>query len=90
MEVDEEFPTDVIRLDEMQPGWRERVVHRRFLPSMTVSNALVRPGVARPAAVTPVKGLYLAGDWVGDEGILSDAALASARTAARAILASAG
>jgi len=77
-------------LDEMQPGWRDRVVHRRFLPSMTVSNALVRPGVARPAAVTPVKGLYLAGDWVGDEGILSDAALASARTAAKAILASAG
>jgi len=73
-------------LDEMQPGWRERIVHRRFLPSMTVSNALVRPGVARPAAVTKIKGLYLAGDWIGDEGILSDAALASARTAARAIL----
>jgi len=76
-------------LDEMQPGWRERVVHRRFLPSMTVSNALVRPGIARPAAVTKIKGLYLAGDWIGDEGILSDAALASARTAAKAILASA-
>jgi phytoene dehydrogenase-like protein len=74
-------------LDEMQPGWRERVVHRRFLPSMTVSNALVRPNVPRPAAVTPVKGLYLAGDWIGDEGILSDAALASARAAAKAILA---
>ncbi|HEV2720123.1 MAG TPA: NAD(P)/FAD-dependent oxidoreductase [Thermoanaerobaculia bacterium] len=73
-------------LDEMQPGWRERVVHRRFLPSMTVSNALVRPNAARPSAVTAVKGLYLAGDWVGDEGILSDAALASARAAAKAIL----
>ena len=73
-------------LDEMQPGWRERVVHRRFLPSMTVSNALVRPNAPRPAAVTPIKGLYLAGDWIGDEGILSDAALASARAAARAIL----
>jgi phytoene dehydrogenase-like protein len=74
-------------LDEMQPGWRERVVHRRFLPSMTVSNALVRPGTPRPAAVTAVKGLYLAGDWIGDEGILSDASLASARAAAKAILA---
>lgn len=75
-------------LDEMQPGWRERVVHRRFLPSMTVSNALVRPHAPRPNTVTAVKGLYLAGDWVGDEGILSDAALASARAAAKAILAS--
>jgi phytoene dehydrogenase-like protein len=75
-------------LDEFQPGWRDLIVHRRFLPSMTVSNALVRPNAPRPAAVTPIKGLYLAGDWVGEEGILSDAALASARTAAKAILSS--
>jgi phytoene dehydrogenase-like protein len=75
-------------LDAMQPGWRDVVVHRRFLPSMTVSHALVRPGAARPAVTTAVKGLYLAGDWVGDEGLLSDAALSSARAAAKAILAS--
>jgi pyruvate/2-oxoglutarate dehydrogenase complex dihydrolipoamide dehydrogenase (E3) component len=37
--------------------------------------------------VTAVRGLYLAGDWVGDEGMLADAALASARAAAKAILA---
>lgn len=75
-------------LDAIQPGWRDVIVHRRFLPSMTVSNALVRPGVARPSVTTSVKGLYLAGDWVGDEGLLSDAALSSARAAAKAILAS--
>lgn len=74
-------------LDRLQPGWREHVVHRRFLPSMNVSNALVKPGTARPSAVTPIKGLYIAGDWVGDEGWLSDAALTSARAAAKAILA---
>ncbi len=74
-------------LDRMQPGWREVLVHRRFLPAMTVANVLVTPSMHRPAAVTPVRGLYIAGDWVGEEGILSDAALASARTAAKAILA---
>lgn len=74
-------------LDRMQPGWREAVVHRRFLPAMTVSNALVTPGTKRPSPVTPIRGLYLAGDWVGDEGLLSDASLASARAAARAMLA---
>lgn len=73
-------------LDEMQPGWRERVVHRRFLPAMTVSNALVRPDVPRATAATPVKGLYVAGDWVGEEGMLTDAVLASARAAAKGIL----
>jgi phytoene dehydrogenase-like protein len=74
-------------LDDLQPGWREVVVHRRFLPSMTVSNALVTPQAKRPDVRTPVRGLYLAGDWVGDDGLLSDAALASARAAAKAILA---
>jgi len=75
-------------LDEMQPGWRESVVHCRFLPSMVVSNAVMPPAPAtRPASATPIRGLYLAGDWVGDTGLLSDAALASARAAAKAILA---
>lgn len=74
--------------DALQPGWRDVVVHRRFLPQMTVSNALVTPNAPRPPVTTPVEGLYVAGDWVGDEGILSDAALASARAAAKAILAS--
>ena len=74
-------------LDRMQPGWREVLVHRRFLPSMTVTNALLTPGIRRPSPVTSVRGLYIAGDWVGDEGLLSDAALSSARAAAKAILA---
>jgi phytoene dehydrogenase-like protein len=74
-------------IDQVQPGWREVVVERRFLPSMVVSNALVaadeggltgRPDVAVPG----VRGLALAGDWVGPEGMLADAALASARRAA--------
>jgi phytoene dehydrogenase-like protein len=73
-------------LDEMQPGWREVLVHRRFLPSMTVANALPTPAAPRPSPVTKVRGLYIAGDWVGDEGLLSDAALASAKAAAKAIL----
>ncbi len=73
-------------LDQMQPGWRDVVVHRRFLPAMTVAHALPRPGVPRPSVETPVRGLYMAGDWIGSEGALSDAALASARTAARKIL----
>lgn len=74
-------------LDRVQPGWREVLVHRRFLPAMTVANALVTPGAPRPSAVTPIRGLYVAGDWVGNEGLLSDAALSSARAAAKAVLA---
>jgi phytoene dehydrogenase-like protein len=74
-------------LDDLQPGWRDALVHRRFLPSMTVSNALVTPGSKRHPPQTKVRGLYVAGDWVGETGLLSDAALSSAREAAKAILA---
>ncbi len=78
-------------LDRVQPGWRNVVVHRRYLPAMTVSNAMMPPnagaGPSRPQPVTPIRGLYLAGDWVGEEGLLSDASLSSARAAAKAILA---
>lgn len=73
-------------LDEMQPGWRSVLVHRRFLPSMIVSNAVPAATITRPLSRTPIEGLFLAGDWVGSEGMLSDAALASARTASKAIL----
>lgn len=79
-------------LETLQPGWRRHVVHRRFLPRLVVSSAVVTaagggaPG--RPGPEVPgVRGLYVAGDWVGSEGMLSDASLASARRAARAILA---
>ena len=77
-------------LDLMQPGWRGAVVARRFLPSMTVSNALgaaAQGGVSgRPRPDVPgIEGLFVAGDWVGPEGMLADASMASARLAAETI-----
>jgi len=77
--------------DLLQPGWRDHVVHRRFLPHVTVTHALVtaeRGGFAgRPGpAVDGAPGLYVAGDWVGAEGMLADASFASARRAAELCL----
>jgi phytoene dehydrogenase-like protein len=77
-------------LDLVQPGWRTRVAHRRFLPAMMVMNALARATqggtVGRPGPqVDDVLGLYVVGDWVGTEGMLVDASLASARRAAEMI-----
>ncbi|WP_437646348.1 phytoene desaturase family protein [Sorangium sp. So ce362] len=79
-------------LERAQPGYRDVLVERRFLPSLVVSNAVVaaegggyagRPGVRVPE----VDGLFLAGDWVGSTGMLADASLGSARDAAAAVLA---
>jgi phytoene dehydrogenase-like protein len=77
-------------MDKVQPGWREVVVERRFLPSLVVMNDLVDGGGGgwggwRGVLVGGVRGLYLAGDWVGPEGMLADASLASASTVARAL-----
>jgi phytoene dehydrogenase-like protein len=79
-------------LDAIQPGWRDVVVERRFLPSLTVSHALVTAAAGgtagRPGPAVPnVSGLYVAGDWVGAHGMLADAALVSAKRAAQQIAA---
>ena len=78
-------------MDTLQPGWRAHVKVRRFLPRMTVTHAIPtargggfrsRPGVE----ATGIGGLYLAGDWVGGEGTLANAAVASAARAAARIV----
>jgi len=69
-------------VDLLQPGWRDVVVHRRFLPRLVVTHA-IDVAEARPGPAVPdVHGLYVVGDWVGGTGALSDATLASAREAA--------
>jgi len=82
-------------LDLIQPGWRELVVERRFLPSMTVYHALVTAAQGGPAgrpgpAVPNVANLYVVGDWVGPDGLLADTSLASAKRAAQMIAAADG
>jgi glycine/D-amino acid oxidase-like deaminating enzyme len=61
---------------------REQVLAERFLAHMVVSGGVplaAGGGLAgRPAvAVAGADGLLIAGDWVGDEGLLADAAVAS-------------
>ena len=69
----------------IDPG---RVVAERFLRRMVVCGAVPvaaggglsgRPEVSVPGA----PGLFLAGDWVGDEGMLADAAVSSGVRAGR-------
>ncbi|MBH5318365.1 NAD(P)/FAD-dependent oxidoreductase [Paenibacillus sp. GSMTC-2017] len=78
-------------LDHIQPGWRERVIKRRYLPQMLVTHNIVaaeRGGyAARPKPVVKGRpGLFIAGDWVGAEGMLLNASLASAKSAALSIM----
>jgi phytoene dehydrogenase-like protein len=77
-------------LDLVQPGWRLALKYRRFLPDMIVMNAMPlasREGTrGRPGPqVDDEPGLFVVGDWVGQEGLLVDASLASAKQAAELI-----
>ncbi len=75
-------------LDQVQPTWRKFVVHSRYLGNMEVASAVDEAAVGgtngRPSPeIGSPSGLYVCGDWVGPEGMLADAAAASARQAAR-------
>lgn len=73
-------------LDLLQPGWRDVLIERRFLPHMLVTHGHPGVGKVRPSTRVPdLSGVYVAGDWVG-EHLLADAAVASGQMAARAIL----
>lgn len=73
--------------DLVMPGWRPLEARRQELRGMVVANGLVRWDRPRPGVeLADAPGLFIAGDWVGDEGTISDASAASAAKAARATL----
>ena len=75
-------------LDLLQPGWRNVVVKKRPLPNMVLSNALVTAangGLSGRADPKIEDNLYIVGDWVGSEGLLSSASFASAKRTAQLI-----
>jgi phytoene dehydrogenase-like protein len=83
-EVEEELET---LTDMMQPGWRTHLVSKQYLPSLTVTHtSLTAAGggaAGRPAAqLEAFDNVFIAGDWVGPSGQLSDGSAASAEAAA--------
>jgi len=79
-------------MDLIQPGWRAHTRVRRYLPNMVASQALcTATGGGRSGRPGPIvrdrPNVLLAGDWVGPDGQLADAAAASAEVAAKSVLA---
>ena len=73
--------------DLAMTGWRNEVEMSRFLPDMTVVHAIPEAGRGRPDVdILKMPGVMMAGDWVGPEGMLADAAVASGLRAARALV----
>jgi hypothetical protein len=77
-------------LDAHQPNWRDHVVDARYVPRSLVSGDHARVATRGPAArmapdATGVRGLAVAGDWVGPVGMLADASILSGAAAARSL-----
>jgi phytoene dehydrogenase-like protein len=76
-------------MDILHPNWRQEVVARQYLPTITVAHDYAHIGrtVPQPGPAVPeIRGLYAAGDWAGHNELLADAAAASAKRAAGALL----
>jgi glycine/D-amino acid oxidase-like deaminating enzyme len=76
-------------MDLLQPGWREFEQARQVLFAMPAISSIplaARCGMnGRPRiAIQNADGLFLCGDWVGNAGMLADAAAASGRSAGEA------
>ena len=75
-------------LDMMQPGWREVLDFKQYLPNLTVTHTEITAAMGgvsgRPASrLDAFENVFIAGDWVGPRGQLSDGVAASAAEAAR-------
>ena len=91
-EGDDHRPQLEHALDVTQPNWQDHVVDARFVPRSMVSGDHARMATAgvsgrAPTDVAGVRGLALAGDWVGPQGMLADAAILSGLAAANAVMA---
>ncbi|MFS1511082.1 phytoene desaturase family protein [Chengkuizengella sp. SCS-71B] len=93
LSVDEELDSKKIHnqlkkfLGVLEPDWEKEVVFQRFLPSITVCNAMPLTNMPTINSEIPeIPGLYIAGDWVTTGGLLADASITSAKSAADAIL----
>jgi phytoene dehydrogenase-like protein len=75
-------------LDDIHPGWRDRVIHERFGRQLTVAYNRPRADVAPiDVSVADSPGIFVAGDWLGGAEMLADASVSSGAEAARLALA---
>jgi hypothetical protein len=79
-------------LDDAQPGWRDEVLAERFNRRLVVAHGRPEPATGnagRPTIhIDDLSNVFVAGDWVGPDGLLGDASLASGRAAGLAASAS--
>lgn len=74
-------------LDAIQPGWRQHLSYRRFLPKMRVAHhvstyEMASNQIKLTSRIEGVNNLWIAGDGVDASGMLADGVMDSAKQAA--------
>jgi hypothetical protein len=67
------------------PQWQRHTRVTRFLPNLTVTAMMPTPAGRPDVDFLDMENVAIAGDWVGEDGMLADAAVASALKAASMI-----
>ncbi|MEY8351264.1 FAD-dependent oxidoreductase [Bacillus cereus] len=75
-------------MDLLHPEWRQELVVKQYLPSITVTYDFPHIGrTENPGPIVPeMPGIYVAGDWAGHDELLADAAVSSGKRAALQIV----
>jgi len=71
--------------DLAMPGWRADADIIQFLPNMLVTHGMAACEGRPEVDALKLPGVAIAGDWVGNDGMLADASVSSAVRAAHAI-----
>lgn len=69
----------------IMPQWRQYTQFTRFLPNLVVSPMMASAAGRPDVDSLGLENVAIAGDWVGSDGMLADAAVGSALKAARVI-----
>jgi hypothetical protein len=72
--------------DLLMPEWRQQVHYARFLPELIVTHSVTGVTPRPDVDSLGIEGVRIAGDWVGPEGMLADAAVASGLRAAKSLI----
>jgi phytoene dehydrogenase-like protein len=67
------------------PGWRDQAEVVRYLPNLTVTHSAAIPAGRPDVDALGLDGVAIAGDWVGPDAMLADAAVSSALRAAAVV-----
>ncbi|WP_309495581.1 NAD(P)/FAD-dependent oxidoreductase [Mechercharimyces sp. CAU 1602] len=78
-------------IDTIQPGWHKHVLAKRYLPRLQITEGLatvkrLQQTEVEQTGLQCIPGLYFAGDWLFQTGLLADAAIGSGKRAAADIV----